>query len=150
LVLKKLFQKPHLAFFALIPLILLMGFLNPAAGLDINVHDTYIVISYKHIAIFLAYLFLVLGLGYWVMQRTHRKLSQWLNAIHIILTIGGLTGLFLMPNVAFSTKLQSASPLFDGLILQNVVPVVLTILIALAQLLYIINLIIGILRKDYS
>ena len=58
--------------------------------LDINVHDTYFVFSQIDLTILISILFGIIGLGYWIMLKTNRKLSKWLNLIHITLTFGGI------------------------------------------------------------
>src|SRR5690606_36301779 len=71
-------------------IIILIGFLSGTEPLDINVHDTYYVIEHGVISILISIIFGIIGLGYWIMQKANRRLSKWLNLIHIVLTIGGL------------------------------------------------------------
>lgn len=85
----KLIEKPHLIFFLSIPLIILIGILSGDNTLDINIHDTYFVIAYLHFAILISIIFGLIGFGYWIIQKVNRKLSKWLNRIHIGLTFGG-------------------------------------------------------------
>ena len=69
----KLIEKPHLIFLLSIPIIMLIGILSEDAVLDINVHDTYYVIAYLHLAILISILFGIFGIGYWIMLKADRK-----------------------------------------------------------------------------
>ena len=83
-------NKPHLIFWLSIPLIMLSGFLSSTENLVINKYDTYYVFSLTDLNIVISVLFAIIGLGYWIMLKTHRKLSKWLNLTHIALTFGGI------------------------------------------------------------
>lgn len=85
----KLIEKPHLIFLFAIPIIMLIGILSGDALFDINVHDTYYVIAYSHLTILISIFLGVIGIGYWVMQKSNRKLSKRLNWTHIAITFGG-------------------------------------------------------------
>ena len=87
---KFLINKPHLIFLFSIPIIILFGILNRNEMLDINVHDTYFVFSQIDLTILISILFGIIGIGYWIMLKANRKLSKWLNLIHITLTFGGI------------------------------------------------------------
>ena len=87
---QQLTEKPHLIFFLSIPIIILIGILIGDNVLDINVHDTYFVIAYYLFAILISIIFGIIGFGYWIIQKVDRKLSKWLNCIHIGLTFGGV------------------------------------------------------------
>nr|WP_246073353.1 cbb3-type cytochrome c oxidase subunit I [Formosa sediminum] len=54
---------------------MLIGILSGDAVLDINVHDTYYVISHFHIATLISILFGIIEIGYWIMNKANRKLS---------------------------------------------------------------------------
>ena len=86
----KIINKPHLIFLISIPLIMLSGFLSSIKDLDINIYDTYYVFSLFHLNTLISIIFVVIGLGYWIMLKANRRLSKWLNLIHIALTFGGI------------------------------------------------------------
>ncbi|WP_282122678.1 hypothetical protein [Algibacter mikhailovii] len=86
----KITNKPHLIFWLSIPLIMLSGFLSSIENLVINKYDTYYVFSLTDLNILISILFVIFGLGYWIMLKTNRKLSKWLNLTHIALTFGGI------------------------------------------------------------
>jgi hypothetical protein len=84
----KLINKPHLIFWISIPFIVLSGFISSEEVLDFNIYDTYFVISLLYVNTLIAILFGIIGLGYWIMLKTKRPLSKWMNFFHIILTFG--------------------------------------------------------------
>jgi len=143
----RIIKKPHLIFFISAPLILLFGLLNRNEIIDLNIHDTYFVFSKADLSIMISILFTTIGIGYWIMLKSNRKLSKWLNFIHIALTIGGIITIILIPYL-LSSKTESEYPLFDGLAKQNLMIGIVTILIFFGQFIYITNLIIGILNKN--
>lgn len=83
-------QKPHLTLWLSIPLILIIGLMAGDTLLDINIHDTYIVIHPVHFGILTALACALLGLGYWLAYRFGGRLIPWMNAAHLLLTLGGL------------------------------------------------------------
>lgn len=83
----KLTEKPHLIFLLAIPFIMFFGVLSGDAVLDINLHDTYFVISYLHLAMLISVLFVIIGIGYWVVQKAKRAPSNKLNCVLVRLTI---------------------------------------------------------------
>jgi heme/copper-type cytochrome/quinol oxidase subunit 1 len=62
----RLIEKPHLIFLRTIPIIMIIGLLSEDAILDINVHDTYYVIGYLHLAILISIVFGIIGCVYWI------------------------------------------------------------------------------------
>nr|WP_298996642.1 cbb3-type cytochrome c oxidase subunit I [uncultured Allomuricauda sp.] len=143
----KIYKKPYLAFFSSIPIILLYGMLSGDATLDINIHDTYYVIANLHLAVLISFVFGIIGGGYWITQRVGGKLSTWLSAIHIFVTIGGLLVIFLLPLFTFSSYSESSFPAYDDLVIKNLVLVCVLFSIALGQLLYLINLVLALIQK---
>ena len=90
---KFLIDKPHLVFFLAIPILILIGVLSGYDAtnktLDFNFHDTYFVVAHFHLIAIICILFGIIGLGYWIMQKTNKVLSKLLNLIHVGLTFGG-------------------------------------------------------------
>ncbi len=69
---------------------MLSGFISSKEDLDINIHDTFYVFSLFDLNTLISISFGIIGLGYWIMLKANRKLSKWLNLIHIVLTFGGI------------------------------------------------------------
>ena len=78
-------NKPYIPMFMSILIIfIVLPFVNPNEFIDIQLHDTYLVISPIHLGAILFYLGLT-GIIYWLL----RKLScvKWMTITHIIFTI---------------------------------------------------------------
>ena len=60
----RIIKKPYKPFLLAILPVMLLGFLSRGAVLDINIHDTYVIIDYWHLAIFSSVLFAIIGISY--------------------------------------------------------------------------------------
>ena len=138
----QLIKNPHLIFLLAIPIIMLIGLLSGDAELDINVHDTYYVIAYLHLAILISILFGIIGIGYWFMLKANRQLSKWLNLTHIGLTFGG-------PIVVWILTLFYRTEILEYEFNNNltVIIILIILLIVLGQLIFPINIIYGFIKK---
>ncbi|WP_299365896.1 cbb3-type cytochrome c oxidase subunit I [Winogradskyella sp.] len=138
----KLIEKPHLIFLLAIPIIMLIGILSGDSVLDINVHDTYFVIAYLHLAILISILFGIIGIGYWIMKKADRKLSKWLNWIHIGLTFGGTLVLWILTKF-YRTEIMEYE--FNNNL--TLIITLIILLIIIGQLIFPINIIYGLIKK---
>lgn len=138
----KLIEKPHLLFLSTIPIILGIGILNGNTVLDINVHDTYYVVAYLHLAVLISILFGIIGIGYWVMQKAGRKLSKWLNWAHLGLTFGGTLLVWVLTKF-YRTEIMEYK--FNNNL--SMVITIVILLIILGQLIFPINIIYGLIKK---
>jgi len=125
---------------------MLIGFLQGDATLGINVHDTVFIIAKLHVAIFISLLFAILGQGYWMMNRLKRKLSNWLSRSHTTITLGALLISWILSFVDLSKNIDSDSAVFDSSHLYELILILIIIMVLLAQILYVINLFIGMFR----
>ncbi len=144
---KNLINKPHLIFLLAIPIIMLIGILNGDAVLDINVHDTYYVISHFHIATLISILFGIIGIGYWIMNKANRKLSKWLNWTHIGLTFGGIILILILSKLYREPKTDTILSDFDFNQNLDIIIFVILLIAIFGQVIYPINLISGIIKK---
>ena len=84
--------KAHHLFLTVSILILLIGmygFNYPNSGLDINIHDTYFVVSNYHCTIILFTVYFLSGLLYYFFEKLPKKrLIKPLTIIHSIILIG--------------------------------------------------------------
>ncbi|MBC7000901.1 cbb3-type cytochrome c oxidase subunit I [Cytophaga sp. FL35] len=138
----RLFEKPHLIFLLAIPIIMLIGILSGDAVLDINVHDTYLVIAYLHFAVLISIVFGIIGIGYWIMQKANRKLSKWLIWTHIGLTFGGTLIVWIL-NKFYRTEIMEYE-------FNNNLTLIITLIILLmiiGQLIFPINIIYGLIKN---
>jgi heme/copper-type cytochrome/quinol oxidase subunit 1 len=112
--------------------------LKPDKTLDINIHDTYIVIALFHLAVFISIIFGFLGFGYWLVIMLNRKLVNWLTIIHLIITVIGFCLILLIPFFLPASNQD----------IDSHVTVTLSALAAVCvQLLYPINIITSLIRK---
>lgn len=138
----KLIEKPHLVFLLAIPIIILIGILSEDAVFDLNIHDTYFVIAHLHLATLIAILFGIIGIGYWFMQKANRKLSKWLNWIHIGLTFGGTVVVWILTQF-YRTELMQYE--FNNNL--TLIITLIILLMILGQLIFPINIIYGLIIK---
>ena len=90
----KFITKPHLFFFGLVPICIFFSFLCGDKTLDINIHDTYLVITYFHFHLFSATFFTMIGLNYFALHWAEKPPKKGLTSIHIILQVIALFLLF--------------------------------------------------------
>jgi hypothetical protein len=83
-------NKPYFLFLALIIVFLIVGFLNPKEILDINIHDTYYVISYRDLGIILSFIYSFLAIVYFLLIQFNFPLIKWMTITHVAISIGGL------------------------------------------------------------
>jgi len=139
---KKLINKPHLIFLIAIPIIILIGILSGDAVLDINVHDTYYVIAYFHLATLISILFGIIGIGYWIMQKAGRKLSKWLNWTHVGLTFGGILIVWILTKF-YRTEIMEYE--FNNNL--SLIITLIVLIMIVGQLIFPINIIYGLTKK---
>lgn len=65
--------KIHYYFWLVSLIILFIGLYDMDGTLDINVHDTYFVISHLNVAIVLCFVYFIYGFGYWLVQEKFKK-----------------------------------------------------------------------------
>lgn len=136
-------NKPHLIFIFTIPLVLLFGIFFGDSALDINVHDTYFVISYMFFAILISILLGVIGVGYWIMQKTNKRLSKQLIWVHIVLTYGGTLIISILSQL-YRTELMEYK--FNNNI--TLIMTLIVLLMLVGQLIFPINIVYGLLKKN--
>ena len=134
---KRMLNKPHMFFWGLIPIILLIGMFEVYNSvddfLDINIHDTYFVIDRFHLLGFMIFLFILLGLGYWGTYLNKRKLITGITFLHVILN--------------FIALLSFVSSFFLSFEDVNMILTVGFLVFVLAQLLYPINILSALIRE---
>ena len=138
----KLIDKPHLIFVLAIPILLLIGLLSGDAALDIQVYDTYYVVTYLHVAILISIVFGIIGIGYWIMQKADRILSTWLIWVHIGLTFGGILIVWILTRFY---RVEFMEYEFNNNLTQIIAMIIL--LMVVGQLLFPINILYGLIKK---
>ncbi|MFD2943597.1 hypothetical protein [Flavobacterium notoginsengisoli] len=125
---------------------------NLKATLDINIHDTYFVVRNSDATIFLFVCYFLIGLGYWLVQKVFKKrLVKYLTIIHSSILIGSFIFYWM---VVLLVKLQLNDRTYnysdDHEIINIILIIEFLITIFIATPIYIINLLIGILRKGQT
>jgi heme/copper-type cytochrome/quinol oxidase subunit 1 len=140
-------NKPYLIFWLSIPLIMLSGIISSIDDLVFNVHDTYYVFSLLELNILVSILFGIIGLGYWMIIRINKRLSVWMNLIHIVLTFGGILLIWILGQ--FYRKPETETLLSDFEINNNLDHAIfIAVLIVISvQVFYLINISLGIIKK---
>lgn len=133
-------QKPHVVMWGGAVVIMLLGIFRMNVGLDIQMHDTYIVTNYLHIGIILALLLGILGLGYWMVRKT--PLIRWMTSGHVIVTL--LTFLLFMTGI-LGVSYESYE--YSYLVKIGSISVLLSVLTVIFQPIYLFNLIVSTLRN---
>ncbi|WP_196888216.1 hypothetical protein [Aureivirga sp. CE67] len=148
----KLFKnKLHLLLLPLILLFLVIGIFRNEEKLDINIHDTYFVITYDYLMIFSALFILCLLVIYWGMMRLKFRFSSWMNLLSILTLYIGFI-LILIPNLflGFFTSdnsYESSFPLFSDLAEINIVITIGAIVFALSQVFFGFSFLVAVFRK---
>ena len=134
-------KRPHIVFLvsALITFVLVF---NANGGIDINIHDTYFVISNYHFSALISLLFAIIGLIYWIVKKVNGKLSERLNLIHVVLTFGGIF-LILILNEFFRKSIME----YDFNENLTMVIYLISAIVIFGQIIFPINIITGIIKK---
>jgi cytochrome c oxidase subunit 1 len=133
----QVFDKPQLIFFSLIPIIILSGLLSGGSALDLNIHNTYFVISYFHLAVLISILFGLFGLGYWFVDLANFKLNKRLNIAHIISMFGSLV---IGYRIAFSKRDSTEFALLGDTLKLELAQTFSVFLVFLGLVLFLINI----------
>lgn len=135
-------SRPEQICWITVPLLLLPGLLTYRQSVDLYLHDTYFVISNLHLGVLFGLGLSLLGLGYWLVQKTNGNLFRLLSIIHLWLTLGGVLSIMLLvPLMSTEANMQAAYHPVNYLLLAALTALVL------GQPLYILNLLIGSLRR---
>ena len=135
-------NKPHLIFLLSIPVLIIMGILSRNEMLDVNVHDIYWLYSQIDLTIVISILFGVIGLGYWIIVKTNRKLYKWMTLVHVTLTLGGILLIWTLAQFFRESVIESEFNYNLNLVIYLIVFITL-----FGQIIYPINIISGIIRK---
>jgi heme/copper-type cytochrome/quinol oxidase subunit 1 len=140
--------KVYHLFWAVAIIVLLIGLILNDGTLDINVHDTYFVISYRIVSFALFLFYILNGLGYWsLIKILKRRPIKPLTIIHSVILIGSFITYWII--IAYTKYSVKNDPLdLYNYQLQNIFSSVTAFLIVfVAEPIYIINLLIGLFRK---
>jgi heme/copper-type cytochrome/quinol oxidase subunit 1 len=137
-----IFQKPYKAIWLSIPIIFTLGLVGMKNTIDIQFHDTYLVITPFHLGILFSIILGIVGCLYWLFR--NKELVKWMSSIHIFLTIVTLFFIIIL-SIFWSNLLHSDFQFFKQI---NNSIFLLFAIFMISQLMFIINIIIGILRHE--
>ena len=89
-------KRPYLLFLTLIVILLSFGFYKRNETIDINIHDTYFVISWMYALIIISFIYGLLGLIYFTLLKLKFKLINWVTITHVLVSIIGLFAIFIL------------------------------------------------------
>ncbi|WP_083823635.1 cbb3-type cytochrome c oxidase subunit I [Ochrovirga pacifica] len=109
-------------------------------AVDINIHDTYYVVTHINILKLIPLVFAIIGIIYWLLIKYNRKISNSLTLIHFVLTTLGCV-ILIYPKLFISNS--------EGILHSDINEVMSFgfVVILFSQLVFLINIMIGILRK---
>ncbi len=137
------FNKPHQLFWGSTLLIWLAVWLLPAEAIDIQLHDTYWVIPYYHLAIPITVLLMGIGLLYWCFRK--KGLIQWITIFHILTTVLPIWVLFIKCGFP---KEDGVGDYIEGDTISRSLPyLILLLLFILGQILFVLNLLMVLFKK---
>lgn len=132
--------KPYQILWGAIPMIFLTIAITPDKSFDLQLHDTYFVIPSIHMALLISIYLILIGSIYWLVREY--KTIRILDTIHSIVTSFGL---FAISIIVFAQTIKPENAIRGFTILNSIAMVILALLI-FVQIIFIINLIIGIIR----
>jgi heme/copper-type cytochrome/quinol oxidase subunit 1 len=115
--------------------------------IDINIHDTYFVIPYKHIFILAALLFGIIGFGYWLVNYINGKLVKWLTLVHLLVTLGGFLLMWTLNFYFGESNLPTSDFTYTRVFAFNTILAMLGLIVMAIQIVYPINLLIAIIKR---
>lgn len=141
----KLFNTPHLFFFGLVPVFILISFFRSDASFDINFQNTYFVVAIPYLCYLSAAFFALVGVNYYVLHWAKKPHKRALTSIHITLQIASLLFfVYFMFSIPGNGNVETPYP---SSIDENSLFVVSFILFLIATILHFVNFIMSLLAK---
>jgi hypothetical protein len=137
----RILERPQFLFFALIPIVLILGFMIKDNSITINIHEIYIVLEAWIMCLYAAVFFLMIGLNYSIISFAKKKPRRKLTVLHIVLQVLALIVFLYIFSTAGSLKSYEEEAQLALLFLLSF------LVFLIATLLHFINLIVSFLRK---
>jgi hypothetical protein len=87
---KTIIKKPHLLFFSLVPLFLIIGFIKTNEIIDVTVYNTFFAVKVHYWCYFSAVFLGLIGLNYYLIHWLKKPLVQILSLFHVIFQIAAI------------------------------------------------------------
>lgn len=89
-------KRPYILFLTLIVILLSFGFYKDKETIDINIRDTYFVISWIDAMILISLIYGFLSLIYFALLKLKFKPVHWMTFTHVLISIVGLFTIFIL------------------------------------------------------
>ncbi|MEN2490407.1 hypothetical protein AAYQ05_21565 [Flavobacterium sp. B11] len=145
-------SKPYFVFLGLIVVLLLYGFYKGNQTVSINIHDTYFVISWKHLMILISFIYGILALIYFGLLKLNFGLINWMTVSHILISVIGLFAVLVLPKFIRESIPGDMVGLLEDMSFNQRIEIGIVIFIfALfgAQLLFFINVIYALVKRVF-
>jgi heme/copper-type cytochrome/quinol oxidase subunit 1 len=110
--------------------------------IDIQLHDTYFVFASIHIGVTFSIYLGVIGIIYWLIRK--KKLVDWMTVIHVVITISAFV-LIIITGLIFQEVIEENFETFRTI---NQILFVVILIALLSQLIFLTNLIFGLIRNE--
>jgi hypothetical protein len=145
---KKIITKPHLFFFTLIPIVLILGFIFKEKDIDINISYAYFIISYSDFSYFFAVFFGLVGLNYFSLYWGNKKAIKWMTATHMILQVFSLFLFFTKDNWNWLSKNEHPTTIDMPMDYSNLVLISSILIFILSAFIHLINFFVSLISKS--
>ncbi|WP_158655338.1 hypothetical protein [Flavivirga eckloniae] len=144
--------KIHTYFWIAAAIIYISGFIyyGTESVIDINIHDTYYVMSCFNLMTLLTLTLIFIGFGYWIFFKFTIQLYKLLIFIHILISIGSILSFILVQIYFDNINPNPNFPLFNDSSNGSIALLTIVLLFLVGQLIFIINLIISLIRKSIN
>jgi len=145
---KKILSKPHVFFFALIPVVLAIGFLYREEAIELHISYAPIRLSYSDLSYFFIVFFGLVGLNYYSLHWAQKKSFKWMTGTHIVLQIISLLLLYTKDNWNWLAKHDYPSELNFTIDYSNLILILSILVFIISAFIHLINFFVSLISKS--
>ncbi len=145
---KKIISKPHLFFFALIPIVLIIGYLFKDDAIELNFSYTPLILSYRNLSYFFLVFFGLIGLNYFSLFWAQKKSIKWMTGTHIILQTLALLLFYTKDNWNWLGKNDYPAELNLTADYSNLILILSILVFILSAFIHLINFFVSLISKS--
>jgi len=145
---KKIISKPHLFFFALIPIVLIIGYVFKDNVIELNISYTPLRISYRNLSYFFLIFFGLIGLNYFSLYWAQKKSIKWMTGTHIILQTLALLLFFTKDNWNWLGENNNPTELNLTADYSNLILVLSILIFIISAFIHLINFLVSLISKS--
>ncbi|MFB9077072.1 hypothetical protein ACFFLS_03480 [Flavobacterium procerum] len=142
-------RKPYFAFLVVAIILLIAGFLNPQKSININIKDTYLIVSRIDFCLIFSFIFGLFALLYLVLIKLRFNLISWMTFLHVISSVLGFALIVLFHYLIKDYSPKDFLEVLDGIDYNNNIYLAITILfflVGFTQLLFFVNVFSALIR----